>query len=73
MPSKVPIMTPDWLKVAEAAGRMACTPKTVRNRLRRGSIPVRWTVIEGAIHINRKHFEAWVEGEECKVKAVTGP
>lgn len=72
MPSKVPILTPDWMRVAEAAARMDCTPITVRKRLRRGSIPVRWTVIEGTIHLNRKHFIAWVEGEKS-TKAVTGP
>lgn len=69
MPSVKLILTPDWMRVSEAAGRMDCAPATIRNRLRRGSIPVRWTTIDGAIHINRAHFLAWLEGEDTKAKA----
>jgi excisionase family DNA binding protein len=64
-----PILTPDWMKTSEAAARMGCTPMTVRNRLKRGSIPVRWVRIERSIHINRAQFLAWLEGEDRKAEA----
>lgn len=63
------ILTPDWMKTSEAAARMGCTQVTVRNRLRRGSIPVRWTFIERSIHLNRAQFSAWLEGEDTKATA----
>ena len=69
MPSKAVILTPDWMRCAEAAGRMGCTPTTIRNRLRRGTIPVRWTVIEGTIHMNRAEYFAWLDGKDSKAEA----
>lgn len=66
MARPTPILTPDWMKTAEMAARMGCTQMTVRNRLKRGSIPVRWTVIERSIHVNRAQFFAWLEGEGTK-------
>jgi hypothetical protein len=63
---KGPVITPDWMKTSEVAARMGCTQMTVRNRLKRGSIPVRWTVIERSIHVNRAQFFAWLEGEGTK-------
>ena len=64
-----PILTPDWMKTSEAAARMGCTQKTVRNRLQRGSIPVRWTLIERNIMLNRAQFFAWLEGDDEKAQA----
>jgi excisionase family DNA binding protein len=64
-----PILTPDWMKTSEAAARMGCTQMTVRNRLKRGSIPVRWVRIEHSIHLNRAQFLAWLEGDDCHAKA----
>lgn len=63
-PKATPVITPDWMKTDEAAARMGCTRMTVRNRLKRGSIPVRWTFIERTIHVNRAQFLAWLEGED---------
>lgn len=54
--------TPDWMKTDEVAARLGCTRRTVRNRLQRGAIPVRWTFIERTIHVNRAQFLAWLEG-----------
>lgn len=56
--------TPDWMKTDEVAARMSCTRRTVRNRLKNGSIPVRWTFIERTIHVNRAQFFAWLEGDD---------
>jgi len=56
--------TPDWMKTDEVAARMGCTRRTVRNRLQRGSIPVRWELIERTIHVNRAQFLAWLNGED---------
>lgn len=64
-----PILTPDWMKTTEAAARMGCTPMTVRNRLKRGSIPVRWVRIERSIHLNRAQFLEWLEGDGSRLKA----
>jgi excisionase family DNA binding protein len=58
--------TPDWMKTDEVAARMGCTRRTVRNRLQRGTIPVRWTLIERTIHVNRAQFLAWLEGEDVE-------
>lgn len=66
-----PIMTPqtsDWMKTDEVATRMGCTRRTVRNRLQRGSIPVRWTLIERTIHVNRAQFFAWLQGEDGRAE-----
>jgi excisionase family DNA binding protein len=63
------IMAPvasDWMKTDEVAARMGCTRRTVRNRLQRGSIPVRWTFIERTIHVNRAQFLAWLEGGDVE-------
>lgn len=54
----------DWMKTDEAATRMGCTQRTVRNRLHRGSIPVTWRLVERTIHVNRAQFLAWLEGDE---------
>jgi len=62
---------PDWMKTDEVAARMGCTRRTVRNRLQRGSIPVRWTLIERTIHVNRAQFLAWLEGEDEEAGLLT--
>jgi hypothetical protein len=49
---------------------MGCTRRTVRNRLQRGSIPVRWTFIERTIHVNRAQFLAWLQGEDEEAEAL---
>lgn len=64
-----PVITPDWMKTDEAAARMGCTRMTVRNRLQRGSIPVRWTRVERNILINRAQFLAWLEGGDGRASA----
>lgn len=69
MPSRALVLTPDWMRCTEAAGRMGCTPTTIRNRLRRGTIPVTWTTIEGIIHLNRAQYLAWLAGENTKAEA----
>ncbi|MEW1754726.1 helix-turn-helix domain-containing protein [Streptomyces angustmyceticus] len=63
------VFTPDWMKISELAGRLGCHPKTVRNQIRRGVIPVRWIMINGIIHVNRAQYLAWLEGEDTKAKA----
>lgn len=66
--TRTPILTPDWMKTDEAAARMGCHRVTVRNRLKRGSIPVRWVRIERSIMLNRAQFLAWLEGEDGRAK-----
>lgn len=61
--------TPDWMKTSEVAARMGCTQRAVRNRLHRGSIPVRWTFVERTIHVNRAQFLAWLEGGDGRADA----
>lgn len=60
--------TPDWMKTDEVAARMGCTRRTVRNRLQRGTIPVRWTFVERTIHVNRAQFLAWLQGEDGRAE-----
>lgn len=60
----VMVVDREWMKTSEVAARMGCTQRSVRNRLHRGSIPVRWTFVERTIHVNRAQFLAWLAGEE---------
>src|SRR5687767_1369191 len=41
MPYSKPDVTPEWIRVSEAAARLNCHPKTVLNRIRAGTIPAR--------------------------------
>ncbi|MFF0009620.1 helix-turn-helix domain-containing protein [Streptomyces tibetensis] len=61
MPYSKPAVTPEWIRVSEAAARLNCHPKTVLNRIRAGTIPVRVLRIERLTRINRSDFEAYLE------------
>ncbi|MFB7222434.1 helix-turn-helix domain-containing protein [Streptomyces sp. NPDC056227] len=61
MPYRKPPVTPEWIKVSEAAARLGCHPKTVHNRIRAGTIPVRVLRIERVTRLNRSDFEAYLE------------
>ncbi|MGV9891704.1 helix-turn-helix domain-containing protein [Streptomyces sp. NPDC003395] len=60
MPYSKPATTPEWIRVSEAAARLDCHPKTVLNRIRAGTIPVRVLRIERVVRINRSDFEAYL-------------
>ncbi len=61
MPYSKPAVVPEWIKVAEAAARLNCHPKTVLNRIRAGTIPARTVRIGRLVRINRQDFEAYLE------------
>jgi excisionase family DNA binding protein len=60
MPYRKPIVTPEWIKVSEAAAQLDCHPKTVLNRIRAGTIPARVLRIERITRINRSDFDAYL-------------
>jgi excisionase family DNA binding protein len=58
---KLPPVTPDYMRVAEAAARLGVDRKTVRNRLLSGSMPVRVLRFDGIIRLHRQDFEQYLE------------
>lgn len=62
MPYTKPTFTPEWMRVAEAAALLDCHPKTVLNRIRAGTIPVRVLRMERVTRIHRQDFEAYLNG-----------
>lgn len=61
MPYRKPAVVPEWIKVSEAAARLDCHPKTVLNRIRAGTIPVRVLRIERVTRLNRSDFETYLK------------
>lgn len=60
MPYRKPNITPEWIRVSEAAAQLGCHPKTVLNRIRAGTIPVRILRIERVTRLNRSDFETYL-------------
>jgi predicted site-specific integrase-resolvase len=60
---KLPHVTPDFIRVVEAAARLGVDPKTVRNRLASGALPVRVLRLDGITRLHRKDFERYLERE----------
>jgi excisionase family DNA binding protein len=60
---KLPHVTPDFIRVTEAAARLGVDPKTVRNRLASGALPVRVLRLDGITRLHRKDFERYLERE----------
>lgn len=58
---KLPHVTPDFMRVGEAATRLGVDPKTVRNRLRAGTMPVRVLRLDGMLRLHRQDFERYLE------------
>ena len=57
MPYAKLVVTPEWMRLAEAAGQLGCHPDTVRNRINAGTIQgVRVLRFDG---ITRVHREDW--------------
>lgn len=59
----LPPVTPDWMRVSEAAHRLRVDPKTVRNRLRAGTMPVRVIRLDRLMRLHRMDFERYLERE----------
>lgn len=58
---KLPHVTPDYMRVVEVAARLGVDPKTVRNRLASGALPVRVIRLDGITRLHRRDFEQYLE------------
>ncbi|WP_098010506.1 helix-turn-helix domain-containing protein [Streptomyces sp. sk226] len=61
MPKNPPPVTPDYMRVSEAAARLGVDRKTVRNRLMSGALPIRVLRFDGFLRLHRKDFEQYLE------------
>lgn len=62
MPYARPVLTPDWMRLAEAAGQLGCHPDTVRNRINAGTITgVRVLRFDGVLRINREDWARYMD------------
>lgn len=59
---KMPEVTPDWMKVSEAAARLEVTPKTILNRIKAGTLPVRVVRMERVVRVHRREFQEYLDG-----------
>lgn len=61
MPYREPPFAPEWMRVTEAAQRLAVHPKTVRNHIGSGKLPVR-TIRLGRtlMRLHRQDFEDYM-------------
>lgn len=57
----LPPVTPEWMRVSEAAARLEVNATTVRKHLRTGVLPVRYLQFERVIRLNRQDFEQHLE------------
>lgn len=57
----LPPVTPEWMRMSEAATRLQVDRKTVRNRLESGRLPVRVLRLDGILRLNRHDFDAFIE------------
>nr|WP_173295555.1 helix-turn-helix domain-containing protein [Streptomyces sp. F2] len=62
MPYAKPVLTPDWMRLAEAAGQLGCHPDTVRNRITAGTITgVRVLRFDGVLRVHREDWSRYME------------
>lgn len=64
MAERKPIITADWMRIAEAAAQIGCHQKTLYRRFRRGSSSiagVRAIQLDGVLRINRADWAAYLE------------
>lgn len=52
-----PILTPDWMRLSEAAARLDCDPRTLAAMINRGDLNVRAMRFDGTPRVNRGDFE----------------
>ena len=58
MPYSKSAVTPDWMRVTEAAGKLDCAPNTLLAWVRDGRLPVRAVRFGITTRIHRGDFEA---------------
>lgn len=62
MAGKTPIITPDWIRLRDAAAQLDCSRKTVMNRINAGTITgVRVIRIERVVRLNRADWNAYLQ------------
>lgn len=64
-----PILTPDWMRISEAAAQIGCHQKTLYRRFRRGSSSVagvRVINLDGVLRVNRADWAASLERNAAK-------
>lgn len=60
--ARKPILTPEWIRVRDAAAQLDCDRKTVLNRINAGTITgVRVLRIERVVRLNRADWNAYLE------------
>lgn len=62
MSTSRPVLTPDWMRLAEAAAQIGCHRDTVRNRIAAGTIKgVRVLRFGGAIRVHREDWARYMD------------
>jgi excisionase family DNA binding protein len=62
MPYRKPVITSDWMRIAEAAARLDCHPNTIRNRINSGKITgVRVARLDGVVRLHRADWERYLK------------
>jgi excisionase family DNA binding protein len=54
-------VTADWMTSKEAATVLRCDPKTVRNRLQAGTLPVRTVRFGRILRLSRADFQRYLD------------
>lgn len=67
MPYKTPVLSPDWVKVTEAAARLNVHPKTVYGWARTGRIPIRTMRFDRALRLHRGDLDAYLAQRSAPV------
>lgn len=57
MPYNRPILTPDWMRVTEAAAHLGCDPRTVLAMINRGELKIRVMPFGRVRRLHRKDFD----------------
>lgn len=72
MPYTKPVMTPDWMRLAEAAAQLGCHPDTVRNRINAGTITgVRVLRFDGVTRVHRTDWDRYMDSVTVRPAAVS--
>lgn len=70
MPHREPPFGPEWMRVTEAAERLSVHPKTIRNRVGSGTLPVRTLRLGRTLmRLHRQDFEDFVAKSTVHVKS----